>query len=760
MEIQYEIVFSGGISQTEYQINKSITVFSLLEGHANLIFEGESVELKKGELYVMNFGKLYSMEASSDTIIAMLQVDYEDLMQASGKKSLKFYCDTFIDATKNHYLIKKAFSKLLRSHVMGENKFEEKGYFYNLLSILMKEYVRDSVNDDNWEDDRMYQARKYLHTHFKEKITLEDICNQFYFSVSTFTRNFKKQTNQSMIQYLNGIRIHEAKRLLLEKEKSVTDVALEVGFLDTATFTKTFKKVTGISPLQFRQTKMKKNHSYLGNQELMKMVEKTFLNNAKENRSTYYENEISVFHSKSYSKSWSKVIGIQDAHCLLSYTYCQDLIRTHDKIYFEYVRIPFLLDEDILVKKNHDFDYSKVDQILDFLLENKISPLIELSGRVQNVITHATILGIKEESYYNFSKKEYMERVQAFLSHVFYRYASSIADWKWEIQYERTIFSFEEYVSIFHTVSKTIHAWEEDQTIGGYGMDIYDWKEEEIQCLQEHSYLPDYFSVNVYPYRCVHKQDSLRYVERLLDTYYLQIEMKKLRSALDKCGYENIPVFVTNWNTTFEKQNMLNDSFVKPVWMLGMISCLFENSDLFVYDTFQDEKEGNSGLVIKQGIDKSSFHVLYALSKLGKQILFKDDKLIVSKSSPYRYTGICFNRKHFNMSYYQKEECKISYEDIRTLFDDQDILEQVIRISNIRRIREYIISEEKSILEQRKKMTNNTYLGKEELEFIQNQTTYDMRVMEKSSESGILQFTLFVKPNEMVWFEIFPVQWD
>ena len=60
----------------------------------------------------------------------------------------------------------------------------------------------------------------------------------------------------SFIEYVNGYRIAEAKRLLLEKEyqkHTVLEILLESGFNSKSAFNATFKKYTGNSPLQFRK---------------------------------------------------------------------------------------------------------------------------------------------------------------------------------------------------------------------------------------------------------------------------------------------------------------------------------------------------------------------------------------------------------------------------------------------------------------------------------------------------------------------------
>lgn len=176
MKIQYEIDIYEALPDMDYQISICTTILSVLDGKIWLKFEDEDIEVCKDELFLLNFGKLYSMESTAGTIVSELKINYEDILKSSKKKDLRFYCDTKNDLSKNHYQIKNYYSKLLRLHVLGNRPFDELSAFYSFLSILMRKYIRISKeNKDTNEDNRMNAVRLYLHSHYNEKITLEDM---------------------------------------------------------------------------------------------------------------------------------------------------------------------------------------------------------------------------------------------------------------------------------------------------------------------------------------------------------------------------------------------------------------------------------------------------------------------------------------------------------------------------------------------------------------------------------------------------------
>jgi len=64
---------------------------------------------------------------------------------------------------------------------------------------------------------------------------------------------FKKETGKTLTEYIQMVRIETAKKLLVEKERNVSEVAELVGYSDIKFFTKQFKKALGVSPNEYRK---------------------------------------------------------------------------------------------------------------------------------------------------------------------------------------------------------------------------------------------------------------------------------------------------------------------------------------------------------------------------------------------------------------------------------------------------------------------------------------------------------------------------
>jgi len=102
------------------------------------------------------------------------------------------------------------------------------------------------------EDSEIIQAQEFIEKNYPEKITVDELADRFNIGRRTFERRFKKATNNSIVEYLQRVRIEAAKKELEIGRKTVNEVMFDVGYTDTKAFRDVFKKVTGLSPVDYR----------------------------------------------------------------------------------------------------------------------------------------------------------------------------------------------------------------------------------------------------------------------------------------------------------------------------------------------------------------------------------------------------------------------------------------------------------------------------------------------------------------------------
>lgn len=121
--------------------------------------------------------------------------------------------------------------------------------FAELTAGLAPAPLRASAEDSR----RAVRAALFLDEYSHRDIRLEDMAREAGMSHWHFLRIFSKVLGVTPHQYLLRSRLRHAARLLADEERSVTDIAYDVGFSDLSNFVRTFRRAAGVSPRGFRK---------------------------------------------------------------------------------------------------------------------------------------------------------------------------------------------------------------------------------------------------------------------------------------------------------------------------------------------------------------------------------------------------------------------------------------------------------------------------------------------------------------------------
>lgn len=102
------------------------------------------------------------------------------------------------------------------------------------------------------QDDKS-DILRYIHQNYKSDLYLEKIAGHFGYQTKYFSYYFKREFKVGFNEYLTQLRVEEGKRLLKNTDKSIADIASELGYGNHASFSIAFKKATGLSPSTFRE---------------------------------------------------------------------------------------------------------------------------------------------------------------------------------------------------------------------------------------------------------------------------------------------------------------------------------------------------------------------------------------------------------------------------------------------------------------------------------------------------------------------------
>ena len=101
-------------------------------------------------------------------------------------------------------------------------------------------------------DEEVRQAQEYIEQNYQEKITIDQLAKKVAVSRRSLERRFKQATDNTVIEYLQRVKIEAAKRSFESTRKNITEVMYDVGYSDTKAFRNVFKKITGLTPVEYR----------------------------------------------------------------------------------------------------------------------------------------------------------------------------------------------------------------------------------------------------------------------------------------------------------------------------------------------------------------------------------------------------------------------------------------------------------------------------------------------------------------------------
>jgi transcriptional regulator GlxA family with amidase domain len=148
--------------------------------------------------------------------------------------------------------------------------------YWNLLLYLVEKYTdrdtailaskyfavdidRESQNafmlfqgQKNHEDAEILLAQAFIEANYTDKMSVDELADKFAIGRRSFERRFKKATNNTVVEYIQRVKIEAAKRSFESSRKNINEVMFDVGYTDTKAFRTVFKKITGLTPIEYR----------------------------------------------------------------------------------------------------------------------------------------------------------------------------------------------------------------------------------------------------------------------------------------------------------------------------------------------------------------------------------------------------------------------------------------------------------------------------------------------------------------------------
>ncbi|WFR63537.1 AraC family transcriptional regulator [Paenibacillus amylolyticus] len=114
-------------------------------------------------------------------------------------------------------------------------------------------YVREETGSSM--SRRMYAIASYIHSHYQQDLSLDEVSRRFYVSAHHLSRQFNRVTGFTFTEYVQMTRIRNAQQMLLNSSEKITDIAAQCGFTSFSQFNRIFNKQNGMSPSAYRRSR-------------------------------------------------------------------------------------------------------------------------------------------------------------------------------------------------------------------------------------------------------------------------------------------------------------------------------------------------------------------------------------------------------------------------------------------------------------------------------------------------------------------------
>ncbi len=230
-------------------IHKEVEVYYFLEGESRVQCGTEKYKLSAGDLFIAFPNQIHGYEDSKNV--------HGYIMILQPKVWLKPYYKLLTEKLPENPVLRKgsfehtAIPELLEMACVDQQQVSREvlqGYFAvifgKLLSLL-------SLTES--ENDAMQRILLYIHDHYKEPITRKDIAHAAGYTESHVSHLFSATMRTSLPDYINALRVEDAKDLLTGTDMSVSQIAASLGFGSIRNFGRAFQKFTATTPKDYRK---------------------------------------------------------------------------------------------------------------------------------------------------------------------------------------------------------------------------------------------------------------------------------------------------------------------------------------------------------------------------------------------------------------------------------------------------------------------------------------------------------------------------
>ena len=230
--------------------HKEMEIIFMLEGSNNAIINGTTYTISAGSVFIASPNMIHSYpKQTSQCNSILLIVDPHSLIGEVSKLSATvLQTPLWCDPEKNSPVW------TMIQYAYDHGKSMSRNSFISMLSTILSIILDDIPTSAGSRNHRIEQrVLEYCQQHYLEPISTEHIAAALGVGRFHVSRTFNNILQTSFPTYINGLRLNDAIRLLVNTKLPVTEIALQSGFSSIRTFNRIFTEHFGFSPSQCRK---------------------------------------------------------------------------------------------------------------------------------------------------------------------------------------------------------------------------------------------------------------------------------------------------------------------------------------------------------------------------------------------------------------------------------------------------------------------------------------------------------------------------
>lgn len=692
--------------------HQEVELVYVMEGELRLYVMEREYHLKRGDICVINSNEEHRIETQGEITTAHLFITYSLIRSVYNGVSSFFFCNSTSEDDERYEKLRELLNQLLKRKMFCEKEAEEEQHeyeylsvFYKVLGYLTSNFIKKAKTDAGMSMQQKSQMRtlqinEYIMNNYNQPISLKSLADTLYLSEGYLSRYFKKIYNMSFSAYLRQVRLSHAMSELMYTDKAILQIALDNGFSSISFFNKVFKEEYGKSPSHIRNSakEMEKKEedmdSLVLNQKLEKFIYSMEEEQESKKRAKIIRKTFQVEDGEKIPQFWNTAINIGQASDLQNHEVRKQILRMKDSMHFRYIRFWSLFSDRMIMRNDEEigqYNFTKLDNILDFLVENGLKPFFDMEEKIKRVNrTDKDFLLYEEKNNKVDSLQIWEEFIRQLIMHLVRRYGiEEVNTWKMEVIFDgyclKGIDPTDSFFQIFKCTYSIIKKHAPHMEIGGCGFfpDYLCHLEKRGMNFWEEwirrAPLPDFFSFMIYAYEA-DPEGKERFGKKSEDPDYLKNSIRKIRAELIQHGLSGQKIYITEWNLTVSDRNKLNDHCFHGAYVMKNIIDVFGEIDMLCYFTGTDIyteyydtvwlMHGGEGLLTRDGIAKPSGFAFRFLKKLKPYFIDKTENCLLTTDRRNQYSLVCHNMKNLNYMYYLQSEETLEWDKLWKNFDE------------------------------------------------------------------------------------------